>query len=68
VSEKVFPDHHRFIAQDIPPAATVLMTEKDAVKCRPFAQPNWWAVELQCELPDEFIDRLEELLRQKDAR
>lgn len=68
VSEKVFPDHHRFIAQDIPPAATVLMTEKDAVKCRPFAQPNWWAVELQCELPDEFIDRLEELLRQKDGR
>lgn len=68
VSEKVFPDHHRFIAEDIPPAATVLMTEKDAVKCRPFAQPNWWAVELQCELPDEFIDRLDELLRQKDAR
>jgi tetraacyldisaccharide 4'-kinase len=22
------------------------MTEKDAVKCRPFAGPDWWFVEL----------------------
>ncbi len=26
--------------------ATVLMTEKDAVKCRGFARPGWWFVDL----------------------
>jgi tetraacyldisaccharide 4'-kinase len=29
-----------------PSAATVLMTAKDAVKCRAFAGPDWWFVEL----------------------
>jgi tetraacyldisaccharide 4'-kinase len=39
-----FPDHHRFRAaelefgDDLP----LLMTEKDAVKCRPFAAANRW--------------------------
>ena len=42
------PDH---VAPDpaalpFPRATTVLMTEKDAVKCAPFAQPTWWWVEL----------------------
>ena len=27
--------------------ATVLMTEKDAVKCRRFARPGWWFVDLE---------------------
>jgi tetraacyldisaccharide 4'-kinase len=34
----------------------VLMTAKDAVKCRTFARPNWWQVELKVDLPPEFID------------
>jgi tetraacyldisaccharide 4'-kinase len=39
-----FPDHHAFtpddlaFAQDLP----LLMTEKDAVKCRAFARESWW--------------------------
>jgi tetraacyldisaccharide 4'-kinase len=39
-----FPDHYAFtpadlaFAQDTP----VLMTEKDAVKCRAFARESWW--------------------------
>jgi tetraacyldisaccharide 4'-kinase len=35
-----------------PAGATVLMTEKDAVKCAQFAQPGWWWVKL-----DVSIDR-----------
>jgi tetraacyldisaccharide 4'-kinase len=27
--------------------ATVLMTEKDAVKCLRFARPGWWYVDLE---------------------
>lgn len=39
-----FADHARFSAQalDFQPALPLVMTEKDAVKCRAFAQPNWW--------------------------
>jgi tetraacyldisaccharide 4'-kinase len=32
-------------ALPFPAGATVLMTEKDAVKCAPFAQAGWWWVE-----------------------
>jgi tetraacyldisaccharide 4'-kinase len=34
-------------ALPFPAGATVLMTEKDAVKCAEFAQPGWWWVELE---------------------
>jgi tetraacyldisaccharide 4'-kinase len=34
-------------ALPFPVDATVLMTEKDAVKCTEFARPGWWWVELE---------------------
>jgi tetraacyldisaccharide 4'-kinase len=37
-------------AAPFPADATVLMTEKDAVKCRGFAGANWWFVELGAHL------------------
>jgi tetraacyldisaccharide 4'-kinase len=42
------PDHSALdpAALPFPAAATVLMTEKDAVKCRSFAGADWWFVEL----------------------
>ena len=42
-------DHAALEAATLPfPAGTtVLMTEKDAVKCRSFAGPAWWFVELE---------------------
>lgn len=42
------PDHAALDPQALPfpPTATVLMTEKDAVKCRTFAGADWWFVEL----------------------
>jgi tetraacyldisaccharide 4'-kinase len=41
-----FPDHHRFSAVDLnfPGDHPVLMTEKDAVKCRSFARDDCWEV------------------------
>lgn len=49
----VFADHHRFKPKDIP-AGTVLMTEKDAVKCREFAQQDWWYLPVSAKLTEEF--------------
>lgn len=44
---RAFPDHHAFSAGEIEPGAAVVMTEKDAVKCKSFAGPDWWALELR---------------------
>ncbi len=44
VINHAFPDHHRFAAEDlqIDHADAILMTEKDAVKCREFAASKAW--------------------------
>jgi tetraacyldisaccharide 4'-kinase len=36
----------------------LLMTEKDAVKCRALAQPNWWYLPVDAQLPPEQAERL----------
>jgi len=48
-----FPDHHRYVAADLAfgEDLPVLMTEKDAVKCRGFAQPHFWMLPVRAE-PD----------------
>lgn len=58
VIEHPFPDHHLFTAGDLAfgDCKPVLMTEKDAVKCRPFAQAHWWTVPVRADLPPSFFD------------
>lgn len=63
-----FPDHHAFTPGDLPRDESVLMTEKDAVKCLRFAGPGWWAVELNVAPQPEFVDWLAERLEQQRAR
>jgi len=48
IERHALPDHGALSQQALPfPAdTTVLMTEKDAVKCRSFAGRDWWFVEL----------------------
>lgn len=66
-----FPDHHRFRARDIlfDDQIPVLMTEKDAVKCRDFAdERHWyWRVSAQPESAFEkaLLRRLETCIRLK---
>ena len=40
------------------------MTEKDAVKCTGFAQPNWWYLPIDGQLPDTFTQPFLEKLKQ----
>jgi len=49
VTAHPLPDHAPLEAGSLPfPAdAIVLMTEKDAVKCRQIARPDWWWVDLE---------------------
>ncbi len=67
--EHAFPDHHPFRPRDLDfgDDAPVLMTEKDAVKCRGFAGPRHWYVPVSAELPHAFCERLEGLLARAGA-
>lgn len=66
-----FPDHHAYTASDLQFANNlpVVMTEKDAVKCREFAQPNWFYLPITASLPDSFwqalLQKLERVCEQK---
>ncbi|MCI8211615.1 tetraacyldisaccharide 4'-kinase [Pseudomonas sp. S25] len=52
-----FADHAVFSAQALTfsPALPVVMTEKDAVKCRPFAADDWWYLAVDAVPSDAFI-------------
>lgn len=59
-----FPDHHRFSGADIEfgDTAPVLMTEKDAVKCRTISDARHWYIPVTARLPDSFAQQLQTLL------
>jgi tetraacyldisaccharide 4'-kinase len=55
-----FPDHHRYAIADIRTieADLILMTEKDAVKCRELASidERLWMMQVDAELPEAFYE------------
>lgn len=63
--EHAFADHHRFRARDLDfgDGRTVLMTEKDAVKCREFADAHAWYVEVEARIDEAFGEWLRQRLR-----
>lgn len=58
VIEHPFPDHYIFVPKDLNfgDALLVLMTEKDAVKCKHIPLRNAWYVEVNAVLPDTFYE------------
>lgn len=62
-----FPDHHAFVDKDLQFKDTnpLIMTEKDAVKCRGFAQPHYWYLPIDAQLPETFSEQLLSLLKKK---
>jgi tetraacyldisaccharide 4'-kinase len=63
--EHAFPDHHAYVAADLDfaDAWPVLMTHKDAVKCRAFARAHWWSVPVRAQLPRAFFDAIATQIR-----
>ncbi|MBS0433199.1 MAG: tetraacyldisaccharide 4'-kinase [Proteobacteria bacterium] len=68
--EHAFPDHHPYAAGDLVfgDALPLLMTEKDAVKCRAFAHGDAWAVPVSAQLPEAFFDAVASKAGEKTAR
>jgi len=64
VIEHVFPDHHAYTESDfagMAPGLPILMTQKDAVKCRRLGLDNAWFLAVDAVLPAQWEA---ELLRQ----
>ncbi|KFA59283.1 tetraacyldisaccharide 4'-kinase [Gilliamella sp. Choc4-2] len=61
-----FADHQQFTLLLLNDIAnfdqTLLMTEKDAVKCRQFAQANWWYLPVDAVIPVQVIEQICSLL------
>ncbi|MGU3413701.1 tetraacyldisaccharide 4'-kinase [Enterobacteriaceae bacterium C34A] len=59
-------DHQALVAADVQALTshqqTLVMTEKDAVKCRHFAQDNWWYLPVDATFDDDSAPRLIEKL------
>ena len=67
-----FADHQNFtlplLEKVVGTNQTLLMTEKDAVKCRQFALPNWWYLPIDALIPDQVIEKIYSLFEEKKSQ
>ncbi|MBD2859074.1 tetraacyldisaccharide 4'-kinase [Spongiibacter sp. KMU-158] len=65
VSGRGLPDHHQPNADDLDfgNSKPLIMTEKDAVKCRHLAQPHHWMLPVDAQIDPQFYQQLIALLR-----
>jgi tetraacyldisaccharide 4'-kinase len=75
VIEHVFPDHHAYSREDFEPMAAelpILMTEKDAVKCRKLGLKNAWFLSVDAVLPhnweNAFLQQVKHLVKPTGVR
>ncbi|MBS0359636.1 MAG: tetraacyldisaccharide 4'-kinase [Proteobacteria bacterium] len=69
-TELEFPDHYHFMASDLEFSdnSLILMTEKDAMKCRGIANVNSWYLSVSAVIDGEFEKRvLEKLLSSRPS-
>lgn len=66
---RAFPDHYAFRREDLvfPGARAILMTEKDAVKCREFADARMWFLPIRAAVDPALVDVIVEKLRGPEA-
>jgi tetraacyldisaccharide 4'-kinase len=55
-----FPDHHPYRAAELAftDCDAILLTEKDAVKCAPFADERYWALRVDAQFDPALLDHL----------
>jgi tetraacyldisaccharide 4'-kinase len=61
-----FVDHHHFIETDLNHLSSklpLLMTEKDAVKCKTFSKKHWWYVPVSAEFSQDDSNKLNETIQ-----
>ncbi|MDO6720047.1 tetraacyldisaccharide 4'-kinase [Psychrosphaera sp. 1_MG-2023] len=68
LSTSWFDDHHAFSIADFAKFGSediILMTEKDAVKCREFAQPNWYVLPIDAKISDTLEQKIKHIIVNK---
>tara|TARA_A100001011_G_scaffold185509_1_gene194240 strand:+ start:3501 stop:6257 length:2757 start_codon:yes stop_codon:yes gene_type:complete len=62
-----FPDHHKYNKRDLYylDHLPILMTEKDAAKCKHFKNSKIWYLSIESIIESQFIDKLEEKLNDR---
>ena len=70
VQNHPFPDHYQYTSADIRfgDNKPVIMTEKDAVKCRHFATENDWYIPVTIQMSADFCQQLGVLLEDRAAQ
>jgi tetraacyldisaccharide 4'-kinase len=60
IESHAFPDHHAFTPDELAfnDELPIVMTSKDAIKCQAWANPRIWVLDVQAQLPDDFIEAL----------
>jgi len=68
-AEHAFPDHHAYRASDLafPGAAVILMTQKDAVKCRRFADERFYYLPVRATVDPALVALVEQKIRGSQA-
>ena len=60
-----FPDHHQFEENDLEflDHHPIIMTEKDAARCKNFENPRIWYLTVEPKIEESFINDLESRIR-----
>lgn len=68
VIEHRFPDHYAYKAADLEfsDGHAVVMTEKDAVKCKEFASPDWWSLTVSAVVDEGILKKILNTLEEID--
>lgn len=63
-----FQDHHKFKSKDLAnfDDQLIIMTEKDAVKCRDFAKDTMWVLPISVQMDNHFIESLHHTVSRKN--
>jgi tetraacyldisaccharide 4'-kinase len=61
----IFNDHHLFIESDFKDYddMNIIMTEKDAVKCKNFAKENFWYLPIYADVEEGLLKKMMKKLR-----
>ncbi len=64
-----FEDHHAYTAKDLTAIECdiLVMTEKDAVKCKPFAQAHHWVLPVEAQIDDALMPLILAKLQHKST-
>jgi len=65
-----FEDHHEFTEKDLAnmDCDVLVMTEKDAVKCKLFAQPQHWVLPVEAHIDKAILPMILEKIAKKEAK